>query len=182
LGALPLAALAVILLVVSPLARVVLVVFGGLLVFQSSQSLDAPKIAYLAVFTVAFAAALPNFRRALEGSGRAAQGIVAGAFVVAAMLLLSLAVSLAHGDHLSLWVRGAAPYFLFAAMPVFALDAALSVPKRTLTALLLLAGTVATAAYVVEWAARRRDLVQLALNHVAVASNVHFATPRVSRE
>jgi O-antigen ligase len=172
LGALPFAALAVILLVVSPLARVVLVVFGGLLVFQSSQSLDAPKIAYLAVFTVAFAAALPNFRRALEGSGRAAQGIVAGAFVFAAMLLLSLAVSLAHGDDLSLWVRGAAPYFLFAAMPVFALDAALSVPKRTLTALLLLAGTVATAAYVVEWAARRRDLVQLALNHVALPSTL----------
>jgi hypothetical protein len=172
LGALPLAALAVILIVVSPLARVVLVVFGGLLVFQSSQSLDPPKIAYLAGFTIAFAAALPNFRLALEGPGRVARGVVAGAFVFAAMLLLSLAVSMAHGDDPSLWVRGVAPYVLFAAMPVFAFDAALSIPRRTLTALLLLAGTVATAAYVVEWAARRRDLVQLALNHVAVASNL----------
>ena len=172
LGALPLAALAVILLAVSPLTRVVVVVFGGLLVFQSSQSLDSPKIAYLAAFSVAFAAALPNFRRALYGCGQATRNIVTSALAFAAMILLSLAVSLAHGDDLSLWVRGAAPYILFAAMPVFALDAALSVPRRMLTALLLLAGTVATAAYVVEWAARRRDLVQLALNHVALPSTL----------
>ncbi len=172
LGVLPLAALAVILLQVSALARVLIVVFGGLLVFQSSQSLDAPKIAYLVAFGIAFVAALPNCRRVLNRSGRAARGIVVAASVFAGMILLSLVVSLAHGDDLSLWVRGAAPYLLFAAMPVFALDAANSIPKRTLTTLLVLAGSMTTVAYVVEWAVQRRGLVQVGVTHVALPSTL----------
>lgn len=167
-----LAAMTALALTVSPLVRLVVVVFGGLLVLQTSQTLDAPKLAYLAAVAIAFAAALPHAVQELRGSGRPAKGLVIGATAFGVMTLLSLPVSLSRGDDLVTWVRGAAPYILFAAMPVFALDAAASVPRRRLTALLVLAGGLATASYAVEWVGRRDLLSQPVVDRVVLPSTL----------
>lgn len=171
LAAAPLAVLAGAALVVSPLVRVVVVVFGGLFVFQASQALDLPKIAYLAAVAVAFAAALPQALQELRGSPRPVRGLLVGAGCVGIVSLMSLPVSLLRGDDALTWVRGVAPYGLFVVVPVFALDAAYSIPRRWLMALLVIAGTLSTASYAVEWFARR-DLTALAFNRLVLPSTL----------
>jgi hypothetical protein len=170
LAAAPLAALAVVALTLRSVVRVLVVVFGGLVVLQTSQTLDAPKIAYLAAVSIAFAAALPHALQELRGSGRSAKGLVIAGAAFGAMTALSFPVSLSRGDDLTTWVRGAAPFFLFATAPVFALDAAASVPRRWLGALLLVAGALATASYAVEWIGRRGLLSQLLVDRIVLPS------------
>lgn len=171
LAAAPMAVVAATALIVSPLARVVVVVFGGLFVLEASQTLDPPKLAYLGAAAVAFGAALPNALREARRSGRPTQGLLMAGAAIGILALISFPVSLARGDDLLTWLRGVAPYALFAATPVFALDSAARVPRRWLAALLVVAGSVATASYAIQWITRR-DLAELAVGHLGLASTL----------
>ena len=141
--------------------RLPFVIFGGMLALQSSPDLDLTKIAYLVGSILCLVGALATAWRT-----RRTRQVreVAPWFVAAAalygLLALSFAVSMAHGTSTTAWIRDAAAYGLFAAVPVFALDGHLSVPRGMLVGMLVIAGLLGGLSWAVEWLARR-DILDL---------------------
>jgi O-antigen ligase len=170
LAALPLALLVGALLLVDGRARLLFVLFGGLLVLQRSSGLDASKLALLAGVVIAYVGALANTRRL---RGTRAYEVVAplatASAVFAALGLFSLVVAYSRGTPLADSVRDATPYLLFATAPVFALDAQASLSTRALVRLLVAAGTLGAASFAVAWL-QRRGIAYLPLARLGVAS------------
>ena len=89
--------------------RLALVVFGAIAVFQSSASLDLPKLGYLGLVTIAVVMSLPT-RDAPVARASILVGLVLGALVI---------ISLLRGRDAVLVFRDAAGYFfLLAAGPL----------------------------------------------------------------
>jgi O-antigen ligase len=173
LGLVPIAALASALLLVSGRARILFVLFGGLFILQSEQSLDKSKMAFLAVFSVAFLGAYLNTRRMYQTPAyRLARPLLTASTALVALIGLSLAVAHAFQTPLvGAWLRDAAPYLLFASAPIFALDAQASLSKRQLVALLVAAGAIGAIAFAVYWL-HRRGIANLQASRIGLAS--HF--------
>src|SRR5450759_2129923 len=101
---------------------VLVVVMGGLFTLQASNSLDVPKVVYLALATASTVAAIAGFLLwHSERRSEIALPWVVSTAALLAMLTVSVLVSHAHGTPLSSWLRDTAPYALFAAAPVLAL-------------------------------------------------------------
>lgn len=153
----PLAALMAALLLIDGRARIVFVLFGGLLVFQRGEGLDTPKMAFLALFAVAFLGALVNVRTLSHTLAyRLATPLLLASVAVAALAAISLVV--AHNNATPLagwWLRDIAPYLLFATAPFFALDAQTALRMRSLVALLVATGTFGGVAFAIHWLDRR---------------------------
>jgi O-antigen ligase len=153
---LPAVAALALLLASNPHLRLGFVVFGGLLVFQSSDELTPTKLLYL--FGVG-AAALGAFVRVSRMSrNRAvhdALPFLRASLVFVLLLAASLLLSFANATPQKLWLRDVAPYVLFAAAPLFAVDAATSLSQRALRRVLVVAGLVGSLAFSAEWLSRR---------------------------
>jgi len=173
LAAVPVGGLLAALLLVDGRARILFVVFGGLLVFQQGEGgLDAPKMAFLLLFGVAFAGAFLRVRllRATPAY-RLAQPLLLGSIAIAVLALLSFAVAANNIIPQKDWLRDIAPYLLVASAPVFALDAQASLSRRRLVQLLIAAGTFGAIAFAVHWL-ERRGIAHLFASRLGLAS--HF--------
>jgi O-antigen ligase len=167
---LPLAALVGVLLLVHGPARLVFVLFGGMLVLQRSGELDNAKVAFLAGVLVAFVGALLNVKKLRRTYAYwLARPLFAASFVLVGLAAVSLAVAYTHGVPQKTWLRDIAPYLLFAAAPVFAVDAQAAVGPKTLVRLLLAAGGLTTAAFSVQWL-QRRGISHLPIARLGVAT------------
>jgi O-antigen ligase len=162
------------LVVVSPKARVMVLMFGGLLVFQSSTGVSLLKSTYLGVAFIALLAAITRLiylpdRRAID----LMRPLVVTAAVFAGVVILSLAVAIVERTALSDWVRDAAPYFLFCTVPIFALDFGTSMSRRYLISVFIAVGVLAALSFFVEWAgANRRQIFQLPITHLLLPSGL----------
>jgi hypothetical protein len=136
--------------------RLLVVVVGGLLVFQSTQGLATVKLVYLATATVAF---LLSCRAVLDLRERpmfaAARPWLIASLVLFALIAISLPVALMHGTQISDWLRDAATYGLFAAAPIFALDAAASMRFRLVLRLAVAVAGLGALSFAIYWISLR---------------------------
>jgi hypothetical protein len=166
----PLAAIGAVLLLVSGQFRTIFVVFGGLATLQSSQELDPIKIGYLLGVGIALAAAIANLPRLETTSSYSLLLLYLRlSFFFFFLVALSFGVAIAHGTPVTAWLRDAAPYFLFASIPVFALDVRSSASRKSLTIMFVVAGILAAMSFAVEWL-DRRHLADVPLNRVVLPS------------
>lgn len=147
---LPAAALGGILLLVDARARILFLVFGGLLTLQSSDRLGSIKLIYLAGVFVSIGGALFTLSQSKLTRGRA-RPLLRVSIAMSTLILISLLVAQAHGVARTDTVRDVAPYALFAFAPVFAIDAQRAFSCRALVRLLVSAGLVATASFATVW-------------------------------
>lgn len=138
------------------IVRLLIVVVGGLVVLQSTQGLDPQKLAYLAVAGIAMAFSFRAVWRLRDRAmfEAAVPWLIASA-VLSALIVLSLPVALASGTPPGQWLRDAATYGLFAAVPVLALDAAASMRSRLLLALAVAVTITGTLSFAVYWITAR---------------------------
>jgi hypothetical protein len=149
---------------------VLVVVLGGLFILQGSNNLDAPKIVYLLLATAAVAVALAGAPwRLSEARAAIARPWLIAAGAIVALLIVSLAVSLAHGTPFTSWLRDASPYALFAAAPILAFACARNASQRWLVAVLAVCGALASVSFAVEWIGRRQ-LAHLPIDRIALPS------------
>jgi O-antigen ligase len=143
-------------LLVSPRIRTLFIVFGGLLVFQSSDALSTRKLLFLMGAAVCVAGALANtWKLSRQPGSREIAPLFAASRAFVVLILASLPVSLAYGASHKEWVRDASVYLLFAAAPVLAFDAQTGFTPRGLRRLLVAAGAAGTAAYAAQWLSSR---------------------------
>jgi O-antigen ligase len=166
----PLALLAAVLLLIDARARILFLVFGGLLTFQSSGDLSGLKLAYLGGILVAFAGVVLGYSRRRRAVTHAlSMPLLRVSIVFFLLLVLSFVIAATNGVPHPVWLRDAAPYFLFASAPIFALDAEASLGHRTLVAILIAAGMVATLSFAIAWL-ERRDIADLPIARLAFPS------------
>lgn len=136
--------------------RLAFVLFGGMLVLQSSQTLDARKLAFLAGAGLCVLGAV-----AAVSKGRASPAVrsfgpwllISSALVI--LMAVSVSVARTQGTSLVDWARDAASYALFASVPVLALDASASASRRLLVGMLVVAGLLGGVSWALEWLGRR---------------------------
>lgn len=136
--------------------RVAFVLFGGMLALQSSDRLDLPKVLYLAGGIICLTGGLGALsrRRTSSAVGRALPWLASSGALVA-LLALSFVVAQSNGTPVMDWLRDVAGYALFAAVPVFALDAQGSTPRRVIVIVLVAVGLLGGLSWAVEWLERR---------------------------
>jgi hypothetical protein len=132
--------------------RLLVFVFGGLLVLQRSDTLDLPKLVYLiaAVAIVVSSAVVTWQMRAIDDLSETGPWI-AISIAFALVLAVSLPVALAHGIGFTPWLRAIAAYGLFAAAPLVAIDARRTVSAREAVGWTTLAGTLAAISFALYW-------------------------------
>jgi O-antigen ligase len=167
---LPLAALVSALLLVNGQARIVFVLFGGLFVLQGAAGISAQKVAFLAVFALAFMGSLLNISK-LRGSAAyvLSRPLIGASVVFAALGLISFGIANRHGTTKVDWLRDVTPYLLFASVPVFALDAQAVFTRKALVRLLVGLGSVSAISFAVVWL-QRRGIATLPLAHIGLPS------------
>jgi hypothetical protein len=169
---LPVVVLGALLLLVDARARILFVVFGGLLTLQSSDSLGLIKIAYLGGVFVSFGGALFALSRSRDWfKGRLAAPLLRASFAVSALIMISFFISRDHGVATTDWLRDAAPYVLFALAPIFALDAQSAFSRKALIRLLVCAGLVGTASFATTWL-EQRHIAELPFSQFALSSSL----------
>jgi len=132
--------------------RLTAVIIGGLLVLQSSEELDAPKLAYLLGTLGCIGVAVARLVRSRDSASvREWREVLIVDAALLVLLALSFAVARANGVHPIDWLRDAVAYGLFVFVPVLAWDAGTTTPPRLLTGVLVLAGLLATVSWGVQW-------------------------------
>ncbi len=170
LALLPLATLIAGLLLINAQFRTAFLVFGGMAALQSSQELDAIKVAYFLGVGFAGAGALFNvWQLRSTASARLLRPLILLSLVAGGLLALTAIVSLDRGTSATAWLRDVAPYGLFAVIPVFALDVHSSSSRRKLVAALVIAGLLASAFHSAYWL-DRRQLAQLPFEGIGLPS------------
>lgn len=150
--------------------RVAFVLFGGMLALQSSEALDVTKVVYLVGGVICLIGALRALwhRRTSSVVGLAVPWLASSAALVA-LMALSFAVARTNGTPVIDWLRDVAAYGLFAAVPVFALDAQASAPRRVIVAALVIIGVLGGLSWAVEWL-DRRNIVDLPIARLLLPS------------
>jgi hypothetical protein len=145
--------------------RAAIVVFGGLLVLQSSAALDPPKVAYFALAVAATAGSAFTVIKAARSGALPGRDLLLASTLLLLFLFASLAIALAHGTLLAQWFRDAATYGLFALAALFALDLGLAGSRGLILTLFVLAGLLSTIGFTLEWM-DRRQIMNLALSWI----------------
>ena len=164
-------------LVLSARARFVVVVFGALLVFQSSEELTNVKLLYLFALAVSFGAVLarlPTLARTTAFSDLTP--MFRASLILFALIAVSLPVSIVNEVPQKDWLRDVAPYVMVACAPFFALDAQASLSDRALRAMLVAGGTLGAFGFTAHWLDKRGiadlDLVPVGLPTILLAATV----------
>jgi hypothetical protein len=144
--------------------RMILFVFGGLIVLGRSDTLDPIKLAYLAaVAAVVVSAAIVAWQERQTREFASIQPWIAISLAVGAVVGVSLPVALAHGVAVGPWLRGAASYGLFAAAPLVAFDARRIISAREAVGWMAAAGALAAISFSIYWL-DHRHIVELVVN------------------
>lgn len=156
-------------IVASAPSRLFVVVAGGLLVFQSSDSVGPAKFAYLAAAAVCVA--VSGYRLATGSSSAVVsfRPMLAGSAVLVGYLVLNAVVARLHGVAATDWARDAAPYFLLATLPIVGLDAGTDISSRVLERTIGVLGVVAAAGFAVDWL-NRRGVSSLGVGRLVLAT------------
>jgi hypothetical protein len=126
-------------------ARLHVVVFGALLVFQSSDSLDAPKFLYIGVLAIALTVTLKDPSNNLKRLSLA----------VAALLMLLCVAAIARGRD-PLWViRDASNYILLAAAAPLAVNFGLRLNEVSVRRVTVAAAGFGVYAFTAQWTSNR---------------------------
>jgi O-antigen ligase len=170
LALLPLAALVSALLLVNGRVRIGFVLFGGMFALQGAAGISAQKVAFLAVFTLAFMGSLLNISK-LRGSAAyvLARPLIGASIAFAALGVVSLGIAYRHGTTKVDWLRDITPYLFFASVPVFALDAQAVFSRKALVRLLVALGALGSLSFAVVWL-QRRGIASLPLSHIGLSS------------
>ncbi len=152
-AAVPFAALP---LVLSARVRLLVFVFGSLVVFQSSDELTPQKVLFFAGVMVSVGAIVVRLP-ALVGTTayHDLKPLLRASVVLLVVVGASFVVSYANDVPQKPWVRDAAPYVLVACAPLFALDAYRAFSRTELRRLIAIAGLLGAAAFTVVWLTRR---------------------------
>jgi hypothetical protein len=141
-----------------------------MLALQSSPTFDLTKIAYLVGVVVCLAGAVLTVARIWRTPAVAVMlPWLISVAALAGLLAISFFVARANGTPNIDWVRDIAAYALFAAVPVFALDAHGWIARRHLVIFLVVAGLLGGVSWAVEWLARR-EIVDLPLARLVFPS------------
>jgi O-antigen ligase len=164
--------------------RLVGITVGGILVLQSTDSVDALKVAYLILAAVAIGIAfsrLPSVRHTRAFA--AVRPLLIAMVALLAVIAVSLPIAVSNGVSPMDWLRDAAAYALFALVAVVALDAHRA-NHRALLVLTLAIGALSTASYIVTWLDIRSiadaPLERLVLPSGALASMFFLVTAAYS--
>jgi hypothetical protein len=169
---LPVVALGALVLLVDARARILFVVFGGLLILQSSDSVGPLKLAYLGGVLVSVGGALFALSRSSDWfKRRLATPLLRASLAVSALIMISFFISHDHGVATTEWLRDVAPYLLFALAPIFALDAQSAFSRKALIRLLVCAGVLATASFATYWL-EQRHIAELPFSQFALSSSL----------
>lgn len=153
------------------IARLLVVVAGGLLVLQSSPGLTPPKIAYLAAAGIAVLLSTRALWAMRERPMvEAARPWLLGSSILAALIVLSLPVALANGTPFAQWLRDAATYGLVATAPIVAVDAAASNRWRLLLVIAATTGALGALSYALYWITAR-NLAILPIEHLVLPTS-----------
>jgi O-antigen ligase/polysaccharide polymerase Wzy-like membrane protein len=144
-------------------------VFGGLLVLQSSDVLDLPKIAYLAVAVAATVGSIYAVIKTGRSGALPNKNLLLASALLLFFLFASLPIALAHGTPLAPWLRDAATYGLFGLAAVFAVDLGYSGSRRLILTLFIIAGLLSTIGFTLEWM-DRRNIMSLSLAWIPLPS------------
>lgn len=143
-------------LVLSARARLIVVVFGALIVFQSSDELTAPKLVYLFSLGISFGAALVRLPTLVGTPAfHDLKPMLRASVITFALILASLPVSILNDVPQKAWLRDVAPYVMVACAPFFALDAQASMESKMLRRLLVLGGTLGALGFSARWLTSR---------------------------
>lgn len=138
-------------LVFSSRARVILILAGGLLIFQRQSSLSPDKFAYIGFVLACAITALPKVRRHELGVP-----LVSWAGTLLVSTALEVVWALHNGATLDFAMRDALPVALVALAPVLAIDRLSARSRRFEDDLILIvASLVAAALYFAHWSALR---------------------------
>jgi hypothetical protein len=158
-------------MVASAWFRTFAVVVGGLFVFQSSEELSLIKVAFVGVLGLAAALSLLHLRRSSKLEAyRYIRPILIWSAVFFAWIVMMTIYSVAGGTDASSAIRDVAPYLLFTASPLLALDLHSSTSRPAILRLFLIAGTLATLSFGVEWLSRRSLAGSLGIDRLALPS------------
>jgi hypothetical protein len=148
-------ALVALLVATSASTRLAVVVFGGLLVFQSSDGLSGPKVGYLGLYCIAVAVAFLNLDRVEPRLEQPIRPLLLTGPVLLGVIALSALVALQNGTTVSDWSRDSVAYIFLAISPLLALDAAARLRERTILRMFVAAGCLSAASLALTWVERR---------------------------
>lgn len=150
--------------------RLAIVVLGALVVLQSSDSLDVPKLAYLGTASMALGvAALKVWSMRRGPLVGVARPLLLGSLALSLLIAISAPVAFANGTSPTAWLRDIVPYGLLAAAPILAVDAAATSSRRFLASLLTAAGVLVVMSFSIEWL-QRRGYIELAIDRLVFPS------------
>jgi hypothetical protein len=142
-------------LIFSARGRLLIVLIGGLLVFQSNDTLGPNKIAYLAGTALAVVISLVRLSRSKDRSLQCFRPLLVGAMPLLALLCLSAIVATSGGTPIIAWARDASAYFFVICLPAVALDAGQHFSRKQLETLIVVLGVAAAAGFAIDWISRR---------------------------
>lgn len=138
--------------------RIIVFIGGALLVFQTSEGITLPKVAYLALVSLAVGLALVRLPRILRAAwGQEMRLAVIGSGLLAAwVILVTLPYSVAvEGVPVSAWARDAITYLLISAGVLIAIEAAATSSLKQVRILALGTGSVVAIGFSARWVGLR---------------------------
>ena len=164
---LAIAPLLLVLIATSARARLVIVLAGGLVVFQS-QNLGGLKYAYLGIALLCVGASGMRLARTQDRSLRAFRPLLGASVGLVTLIAVSGLIARSNGVTWDNWVRDALPYMLLAVLPVVGLDAGADLSTRTTEWLIAALGLIGAAGMAIDWL-HRRDVSSLGVGRLVLS-------------
>lgn len=134
-------------------ARLVSVLLGALVVFQSQAS--AGKYAYLGLVFACFVVSAASIVRSRDPITRQFRPLLLAGVSVVGMLAVSFVVSCSQGSSVGNAMSDMLPYLLIATLPVVGIDAAVGLSERAANLIVGGVGLVSAFGFSVDWLDRR---------------------------
>jgi hypothetical protein len=157
-------------IVISARVRLLIVLAGGLLVFQSDSEVGATKYAYLTAIILATGLSLLRLARSREPVLTAFRPLLPASAGLLLIIGSSAFVARGSGTSMTNWSRDVLPYLLVALLPAVGLDAAQDVSGKNAERLLVVAGFVAAAGFALDWLSRR-GVSSLGVGRIVLATS-----------
>jgi O-antigen ligase len=158
-------------LITSATFRFSFIIFGGLVVFQSSEGISVLKLVYVIGLAIAV---LVSFLSSWQGrqdvsSPRLVIPIVLYSLAGYAGLALSLLVALQNQATISNWLRDIVTFSLLVSVPVIALDTLSIGSQRVIERILVISGMLSAASSGIYWSVKR-GLLDLPIDQLFLPS------------